>query len=160
MPATRTSASVGIRSATSGAVKAAERLANDDHVLPVTDRVDHRVGVVSECRRFVVGGEVGGDHVVATATKLGGHQVPIPADVTCAVDQRERCSCGVLLLTTTSTTKAPTSPDLPGRSGPCVHPSGQNDGCDCGFRLSILTFDCAAGSVILSTSKPFWMSLE
>ena len=49
----------GSRSATSGAVKAPNDCADDDHVIVVADGLDDHVGVVVQGRRLVVDGQVG-----------------------------------------------------------------------------------------------------
>ncbi len=67
----------------------AERLSDDDQVPPIAHRSNHCVRVVVQPERLVVARQVRGDYVVPARPQLGLDPVPVPADVSSAVDQDE-----------------------------------------------------------------------
>jgi hypothetical protein len=74
--------------------EAAERVADDDHVRAVSDRLDNRVRVVPPAGGVVFGRQIDGDRFVAELAQLGRHEVPIPSTTAPAVDERERSHSG------------------------------------------------------------------
>jgi hypothetical protein len=71
-----------------GGGEPAEGLGHHDQVAPVADGLDHRLGVLRQPGRVVLGRQVRSHHLLAPAAELGGDQVPEPAAVAGAVDQR------------------------------------------------------------------------
>lgn len=69
----------------------AVRLSDHDQLPLIADGIEHGVGVVRQGGRVVVAGQVGRNRLVPTRLQLRLDEVPVPADVACAVDQREHC---------------------------------------------------------------------
>src|SRR5688572_12429921 len=69
--------------------ESAVRLRNDDHVLAIPDRIDHGVRVPPEVRRVVIAGQVRSDRLVSELVQGTRHEMPVPADVTAAMNERE-----------------------------------------------------------------------
>ena len=55
----------------------------------MTDRIDDGVGVIPPAGRLVVAGQIQGDRLLPSCTKLGHHQMPVPRAPTTAVDLRD-----------------------------------------------------------------------
>ena len=69
----------------------AERLRDHDDVGPGPDGIDDDVRVLGQPRTVVLDREVGRDGLMAATPQVRLHQVPVPADVAGAVDERECC---------------------------------------------------------------------
>ena len=70
-------------------MKGAERLPDHDEVLPVAGRVEHRLRVLGQPGRVVLARQIRGDRVGTAGAQLGLDEMPIPTDITGAVDQNE-----------------------------------------------------------------------
>jgi hypothetical protein len=67
----------------------AERLRDHDELAPVADRLEHGVRVLGQPCCVVLAGQIRRHDVVAHVPELSLHEMPVPADVSGAVDQRE-----------------------------------------------------------------------
>jgi hypothetical protein len=65
---------------------AAERLGDDDEILPLTDGVNHDLGVRREPGGIVFDGQVHNDHAVPSSAELVLDEVPVPSHVAGAMD--------------------------------------------------------------------------
>jgi len=69
--------------------EAAERVADDDQMWLVSDRLDDGVRVVPPASGVVLCRQIDGDRIVAALSQLGSHEVPVPRATAPAVDERE-----------------------------------------------------------------------
>jgi hypothetical protein len=70
--------------------EAAVRLGDDYEVAPTVDGAYNGVGIVGQRGRVVVARQIGRDGLVSPGTQLLLDEVPVPANVSAAVDERER----------------------------------------------------------------------
>jgi hypothetical protein len=70
--------------------EAAEGVADDNQIAPISDCVDDRVRIVPPTGGVVLGGLVDADRVVAALSELGSDEVPVPGTSAAAMDERER----------------------------------------------------------------------
>ena len=54
------------------------------------DGIDHHIGVLSQAGGIILTRQVEGNGVMTALPQLALHQVPIPADIAAAMDQRKR----------------------------------------------------------------------
>jgi hypothetical protein len=70
--------------------ESAERMADDDEVPALGDRVDHGAGVRPPAGRLLLARKIDGDGLVAASPQLASDQMPVPGTSPSTVDQRER----------------------------------------------------------------------
>src|SRR5262249_29385524 len=70
--------------------KAAERVAHDDEIDAVADRLDDGDGVVPPAGRVVLAGKIARQRVVSVLAQGGSYQVPVPGAPATTVDEHER----------------------------------------------------------------------
>jgi hypothetical protein len=68
----------------------AERMADDDDVPALRDRVDNGAGVRPPAGRLLLARKINGDGLVPALAQLGNDQMPVPRASSSTVDQRER----------------------------------------------------------------------